>query len=57
MTQKIKRPEFVNGVRVRMPEDYDFSTFGMSIITEARTGVNTTKITNSELMQYGRKIN
>jgi hypothetical protein len=25
---KFKRPEFFNGVRVRMPEDYDFSTRG-----------------------------
>jgi len=26
-----KRPEFVNGVRVRMPEDYDFNTWGKFI--------------------------
>jgi hypothetical protein len=25
---KPKRPEFVNGVRVRMPEDYDFNSWG-----------------------------
>jgi hypothetical protein len=28
MIQKPKRPEFVNGVRVRMPEDYTFNTWG-----------------------------
>jgi CRISPR/Cas system-associated protein Cas10 (large subunit of type III CRISPR-Cas system) len=26
---KIKRPEFFNGVRVRISEDYDFSTRGL----------------------------
>lgn len=30
---KTKRPEFVNGVRVRMPEGYDFSTKGLSMLT------------------------
>ena len=25
---KAKRPEFVKDVRVRMPEDYDFNTWG-----------------------------
>ena len=28
---KAKRPEFFNGVRVRMPEDYDFNTWGKSM--------------------------
>lgn len=28
MPEKVKRPEEVNGVRVRMPEDYDFNTWG-----------------------------
>ena len=30
MSTKPKRPEEVNGVRVRMPEDYDFNTWGIS---------------------------
>jgi hypothetical protein len=25
---KPKRPEFYNGIRVRMPEEYDFNTIG-----------------------------
>ena len=29
-SQKPKRPEFVNGVRVKAPEDYDFNTWGIS---------------------------
>lgn len=33
MTQRAKRPEQVNGVQVRMPEDYDFSTFGIRFLT------------------------
>lgn len=28
MAEKQKRPEFINGVRVRMPEDYTFNTWG-----------------------------
>lgn len=32
MAEKQKRPEFVNGVRVRMPEDYDFNTWGTKLI-------------------------
>jgi hypothetical protein len=28
--EKPKRPEFVNGVRVKAPEDYDFNTWGTS---------------------------
>lgn len=28
-----KRPEFYNGVRVRMPDDYDFSNTGSQIFT------------------------
>jgi hypothetical protein len=27
-TGKQKRPEFVNGIRVKAPEDYDFNTWG-----------------------------
>lgn len=32
MSQPAKRPEFVNGVRVRMPEDYDFNTWGTAAV-------------------------
>lgn len=35
-----KRPEFINGVRVKAPEDYDFSTLGIAIITKERTLLN-----------------
>ena len=36
-----KRPEFVNGVRVKAPEDYDFNTWGIAIIRKERALVNT----------------
>jgi hypothetical protein len=28
-----KRPEFVNGIRVKMPDDYDFNTWGKNSFT------------------------
>ena len=33
-----KRPEFVNGVRVRMPEEYDFNTWG-NLLQYSRKGL------------------
>ena len=41
---KQKRPEFVNGVRVRMPEDYDFNTWGTYEEMQARIGVSIIRI-------------
>ena len=29
-SEKPKRPEFLNGIRVKAPEDYDFNTWGIS---------------------------
>ena len=57
MTQRAKRPEQVNGVQVRMPEDYDFSTFGTSSLTQERTGVSMIRTTSSEPTQSGKKTN
>jgi len=41
-----KRPEFVNGVRVKAPEDYDFNTWGIAIIRKERALVNTRMISS-----------
>lgn len=47
MSEETKsRPEFYNGVRVRMPEDYDFNSWGRYHITQVRTIPITRKITN-----------
>jgi hypothetical protein len=46
MTDKPKRPEFVNGVRVRMPEGYDFSTAGTVYVMQGRTGWSMGRITD-----------
>ena len=42
--ERQKRPEFVNGIRVKAPEDYDFNTWGNSQLTQARISQNTIKI-------------
>jgi hypothetical protein len=55
--EKKKRPEFVNGVRVKAPEDYDFNTWGTSFIIQARISPSTIKISNCEQMLSGKKHN
>ena len=42
--ERQKRPEFVNDIRVKAPEDYDFNTWGNSQLTQARISQNTIKI-------------
>ena len=53
--ERQKRPEFVNDIRVKAPEDYDFNTWGNSQLTQARISQNTIKISGWEPMQFGRK--
>lgn len=55
--EKKKRPEFVNGVRVKAPEDYDFNTLGTSIIIQARISPSTIKISNCAQTPSGKKHN
>jgi hypothetical protein len=43
---KTKRPEFVNGIRVRMPDNYDFNTFGISNLIQVKIGQSMIKITD-----------
>ena len=45
--EKQKRPEFVNGVRVKIPDDYDFNTWGTSAAKQAKTTPTTTRTTSS----------
>jgi len=52
--EKIKRPEFVNDVRVKIPDDYDFNTWGSFKSTQAKTSRNITRISSLELMQFGK---
>ena len=51
---KFQRPEFVNGVRVRMPDDYDFSTKGTAEATQASIGRSTRRIFGCALTRSGR---
>ena len=48
------RPEFYKGVRVRMPEDYDFSHKGTFLSMKMSTGKATKKTTDLGLMQCGK---
>lgn len=52
--EKQKRPEFVNGVRVKISDDYDFNTWGTTFPMQAKTIQSTTKITSSAQMQSGK---
>ena len=55
--EKTKRPEFVNDVRVRAPEDYDFNTWGTPFITKERTSRSTTNSPNLGRMLFGKRNN
>lgn len=55
--EKAKRPEFVNEVRVRAPEDYDFNTWGNYFINQEKTFLRTINSLNFEPMLFGKKNN
>jgi len=44
--EKVKRPEEVNGVRVKIPDDYDFNTWGSDSSMQAKIFQNITRISN-----------
>jgi hypothetical protein len=52
---KQKRPEFVNGVRVKAPEDYDFNTWGNPSLIQARTSQSIARISNCGQTQSGKR--
>lgn len=54
---KQKRPEFVNGVRVKAPEDYDFNTWGSSGSSQERTFRSIPRNSNCAPTQCGRRRN
>jgi hypothetical protein len=55
--EKKKRPEFVNGVRVKAPEDYDFNTWGTSFIIQAKISPSTIKSSSCAQTLSGKKLN
>ena len=58
MSTKPKRPQEVDGVRVRMPDGYDFNTWGNSTYnSQAKIFQIMMQISPSGLMQYGKNNN
>ena len=54
---KQKRPEFVNGVRVKAPEEYDFNTWGTSYSTQERTSPSMARISDYAQTLCGKRRN
>jgi hypothetical protein len=55
--ERKKRPDFVGGVQVKAPEDYDFSNEGTPFSSQGVISPSTAKISNYGQTQFGRRDN